>query len=993
MKSTRPPANSRGFAVVLLLAAILCVLFWKCFLPDYVHFFNDGPLGVQKAAWMHVPEGFLGQWDDLDGLGFNGGALLPDADSLLRGSLGPVCYSKFYIPLALWVLGIGAYFFFRRSGMSMVASTLGGLAACLTTNYFSNACWGASPAVFAFGMDFIALGILAKRDKVPFWVSPALAGLAVGLNVMEAADIGAMFSVLVAIFVVYQSAVESGPRALTGVAIGIGRTIIVAAFAGFIAAYAITELIGVNVTGVSGKQENTQAKAAQWGFATQWSLPKRETLTLIIPGLFGDRVDFSDERAYWGGMGRDASWEHYYNDKLQSGDSVPIMFQDEKGHSIAPQIGSNGELALPLVGTVQAAGLTRLELQKKLNGLYSSTSFKGAYVEGGGGGFMRHTGRGFYFGLLVVMIGLWAALQSLRKNDAVFTLLDRKFIWFWSVTGIVSVLFAHGRFSPFASLYYWIYSVMPYSSTVRSPEKFLHVANFAAIILFAYGINGLNRRYFEAALTEVPLGRRLKDWWSKADAFDKRWVAGTLLAIVVGFAGWLTYAFCRQSVDVYLQDVGFDPRLAPAISGYSLQQVGWFLFFLVAGSGLLLLIFSGTFAGRRAKWGGFLIGLLLVADLVRADLQYSNPFRGSYNDFLNYKEKYETYGPDAVIKFLAEKPYEHRVSQLPFEPPPQFSGFSGLYGIEWTQQLFRYYNIQSLDVVQMSRMPQDIEAFERAFRFPGVPVLTRRWELTNTRYLLGPAGYLEGLNQQFDPVHRRFRIYSTFDIVPRPFVQIPANVPLDQLKQYAEMLPLDLRTAFPATDGNGDYAVFEFTGALPRAKLYSNWQTNGSAAFAGFTTNGLNSNEIEVLQMRGTNDFLTLKEMASPSFDPAQTVLISQPVPASTNSSAINQSPGEVNFVSYSPTNIKLKANPTTASVLLLNDRYDSNWQVWVDGKRAELLRCNFIMRGVFLEPGQHDVEFRFRVPIKMLYVNIAAIVVGLGLIGYVAFAKRRESD
>src|ERR1700722_16117928 len=104
MKSTRPPARakSRGFAVVLLLAVILGVLFWKCFLPDYVHFFNDGPLGVQKAAWMNDPGGFLGQWNDLDGLGFSAGALLPDADSLLRGALGPVWYSKLYIPLALW---------------------------------------------------------------------------------------------------------------------------------------------------------------------------------------------------------------------------------------------------------------------------------------------------------------------------------------------------------------------------------------------------------------------------------------------------------------------------------------------------------------------------------------------------------------------------------------------------------------------------------------------------------------------------------------------------------------------------------------------------------------------------------------------------------------------------------------------------------------------------------------------------------------------------
>src|SRR5262249_8573724 len=114
----------------------------------------------------------------------------------------------FFIPLAQFLLGFGAYFFFRRSGMGALASVLGGLGACLTTNFFSDGCWGAAPAVVAFAMDFLALGALAKRDSLPFWVAPALAGLAVGFNVMEAADIGALFSVLVAAYVIYKSLVD-----------------------------------------------------------------------------------------------------------------------------------------------------------------------------------------------------------------------------------------------------------------------------------------------------------------------------------------------------------------------------------------------------------------------------------------------------------------------------------------------------------------------------------------------------------------------------------------------------------------------------------------------------------------------------------------------------------------------------------------------------------------------------------------------------------------
>jgi uncharacterized membrane protein YfhO len=78
-------------------------------------------------------------------------------------------------------------------------------------------------------------------------------------------------------------------------------------------------------------------------------------------------------------------------------------------------------------------------------------------------------------------------------------------------------------------------------------------------------------------------------------------------------------------------------------------------------------------------------------------------------------------------------------------------------------------------------------------------------------------------------------------------------------------------------------------------------------------------------------------------------------------------------------------------SVLLLNDRYDANWRVRVDGQPAELLRCNFIMRGVYLTAGSHTVEFQFRLPSGPLEVTLTAIAVGFVLIGLLIFLGRRQ--
>ena len=151
---------------------------------------------------------------------------------------------------------------------------------------------------------------------------------------------------------------------------------------------------------------------------------------------------------------------------------------------------------------------------------------------------------------------------------------------------------------------------------------------------------------------------------------------------------------------------------------------------------------------------------------------------------------------------------------------------------------------------------------------------------------------------------------------------------------------------------DGQYAVFDFTGALPRAKLYANWQVS-------------------------TNDQATLNTLASAEFDPAQIVLLADALPAPGPASVTNQNAGTVEFTSYAPKRIVLQAKAAAPAVLLLNDKYDPNWKVVVDGKPEKLLRCNYLMRGVYLPAGTHTVEFRFMPPVGMLCVSLVTVTSG----------------
>jgi uncharacterized membrane protein YfhO len=99
-----------------------------------------------------------------------------------------------------------------------------------------------------------------------------------------------------------------------------------------------------------------------------------------------------------------------------------------------------------------------------------------------------------------------------------------------------------------------------------------------------------------------------------------------------------------------------------------------------------------------------------------------------------------------------------------------------------------------------------------------------------------------------------------------------------------------------------------------------------------------------------------------------------------------------VEITGYQPKWVALKTKAESPAVLLLNDRNTPHWQVRVDGKPGTLLRCNYLMRGVQLPAGEHEVEFVFLPDIRPLQITLAGLgataLIGLGLV----FTRRKQS-
>lgn len=875
-----PVQNGRAAFLALLatLAAVLAVLFAKSFLPEYIVFANDGPLGANSAASGRMPEAMFGVWLDLNWVGNEGVASAPNLSNLLTGLLGPVGLAKVIVPLSLLLLGCAAWLFFRQCGFAPWVCTVGGIAAALNGDRFSVACWGLSMWVMGTAAVFLALAALLAATRRRGLVFTLLAGFATGLAVMEGFDTGAIFSLIIAAFALFhawaQDAQPGGPWALRG----LGRVVVVAACALFIATYTLINLINTQLKGVVGMGQDKESREARYTAATIWSLPKIETLRVLIPGLYGYRMDTPDGGAYWGAVGQN-----------------PMV---------------------PQLQEAAARGDAQARAMLANPGLH------------------RHSGSGEYAGVLVVLLAAWALAQACRKQGA-FTDAERKLVWFWAAIALVSLLFAFGKHAPFYKLFY----SLPYASTIRNPVKFMHSFHLAVIILCGYGLHALARQFVRpTAAVGDPLAEQVKGWWAAVTGFERRWTLATGLLVAAGFVGLLLYSSARKELEKHLLAVAFSEDMAKAIASFSIGEVGLFVLFLTLSVAVLVVTLSGYWSGPRARWAGVTLGLLLAVDLARANTPWII--------YWNYQEKY---AGNPIIEFLKQAPHEGRVQAVPFQLGQQFSVFQQLYGLEWTQHLFLYNNIQTLDITQEPRPTAENQAY-RAALSGNSATLTRLWELTNTRFIFGlnDSNFLNGIAAQLDGGRRRFRIHTPFDIVPKPGIATPTR--MDQVTV--------------TTNGPGQFALVEFTGALPRAKLFTNW-------------------------LATTNDTEVLSLLTNAAFNPHETVIVSAPLAPVANPAGTNA--GEVKFTAYSPKHLRLEATATAPSVLLLNDKHSPNWRVTVDGQPATLLRCNYLMRGVQVPAGKHTIEFRYEPPVTGLYITTAAIVIALFLLGVVLFTRHAD--
>jgi hypothetical protein len=106
----------------------------------------------------------------------------------------------------------------------------------------------------------------------------------------------------------------------------------------------------------------------------------------------------------------------------------------------------------------------------------------------------------------------------------------------------------------------------------------------------------------------------------------------------------------------------------------------------------------------------------------------------------------------------------------------------------------------------------------------------------------------------------------------------------------------------------------------------------------------------------------TLAIMADSGFDPRKIAIVESPAPfplADPNSAAVLPS-GSVAVTTYEGEHIAVSAIVPRNALLVLGEKYYKGWKATVDGKPVEIYPVDHILRGVYLPPGDHKVEFVF---------------------------------
>jgi hypothetical protein len=179
-------------------------------------------------------------------------------------------------------------------------------------------------------------------------------------------------------------------------------------------------------------------------------------------------------------------------------------------------------------------------------------------------------------------------------------------------------------------------------------------------------------------------------------------------------------------------------------------------------------------------------------------------------------------------------------------------------------------------------------------------------------------------------------------------------------------------------------------------------------------TNGLAQGQeaMFVIDVRGTTNLVPMMTLAMDtaksftslvqlkvvsSFDPVNDAVMLTSEAAKLSKKKFSAD-GSIKLLSSAPNKLKYTATVKGDQLAVFSEiYYPIGWKAFVDGKETPILKVNYLLRGLELKDGTHQIEFAYDLPKFKMFSTISLIgsIVMFGLLGfaiYVSWRKRKSA-
>lgn len=291
-----------------------------------------------------------------------------------------------------------------------------------------------------------------------------------------------------------------------------------------------------------------------------------------------------------------------------------------------------------------------------------------------------------YLGATILLACLIAFYLNRRSGE----------LWFFALAAIITCLLTFGKYAPFYKLFF----LLPKMDAIRNPIKWFYLTSFCVGIAGTIGID-----------------QALKQWANPFKGVRIPWLLTLLvfpILLILGYGSW------------FLKQIASDPNALywqyPALRQLSADSLvtGGFIWILAAGAfAWCLWPRKNTAESRSILWPALLIGAIMLGELVQVNRHY-----------LPYKSSDTQINGGPLADYLNNQPRPFRIKIAGQEPIFQYI----------RQRMTLYYQWEHIEPT-VSRTLDDFTLFSQALA--GNP--QRLFQMTNVRYIIGPAGFKDPL--------------------------------------------------------------------------------------------------------------------------------------------------------------------------------------------------------------------------------------------------------